>query len=67
MLLDIGTATIMMHGDKYTYVGSVNQAGNAHGIGKATCEIYPGLGLTYTGTFKDGVPHGHSKNYRLLS
>ena len=64
ILLDIGTATITIDGGKYTYVGTVNQAGKAHGLGVATKVFGSG---SYTGTFKDGVPHGQSKNSRLLS
>ena len=65
ILLDIGTATIMINGRKYTYVGTVNQAGKAHGLGIAT-EISD-TRFSYTGTFKDDALHGQSKNSRLLS
>ena len=46
-------------------MGTVNQAGKAHGLGVATEVDNPNI--SYEGTFKDGVPHGQSKNIRPLS
>ena len=61
-MLNIGTTTIIISGDEYNFEGTIDQAGDAFGFGKATYVRY-GIG-TYTGTFKKNKLHGKGKNYR---
>ena len=64
-MLNIGTTTITIDGYKHTYCGTVNQAGEAFGLGKATDVEDPNV--TWTGTFYKNMLHGKSKNCIPLS
>ena len=53
---------VLIDGHEYVYDGTVNQEGEAFGLGIATNVKYPDW--TYTGTFYKNTLHGKSKNCR---